>query len=365
LIVNRVADLALTIGIILVYFTFKTLNFQEIFLISSFFKNKCICFAGYNFNSLNLICFFLFVGAMGKSAQLGLHTWLPDAMEGPTPVSALIHAATMVTAGVFLLIRCSFLFEHSTDVLLFVSICGAFTSIFAASSALPQNDIKKVIAYSTCSQLGYMIFICGLSNYQLGFFHLINHAVFKALLFLSAGAVIHSLCNEQDLRRFGGVIKLIPFTGIILLIGSLALTGFPFLTGYYSKDVILESSFTLYSLSSSFCYSVGLLTAFFTSFYSYRTFYLTFIYKTNVYKYIVKSIHDSSGFMYITLFILAVGSVLTGFIFRDIFTGVGSDFFKNGIFTITNPAGFDFEATPHFIKLLPFFFTVVSIILLN
>lgn len=205
LIVNRVADFSLTLGIIAVYFIFKTLDFQVIFTLIPYFYDKTVFFFGQSFNILDVICVLLFVGAMGKSAQIGLHTWLPDAMEGPTPVSALIHAATMVTAGVFLLIKCSVLFEYSTYSLGFVATVGALTTIFAATSGLVQNDIKKVIAYSTCSQLGYMIFVCGLSNYHVGFFHLINHAIFKALLFLSAGSIIHSMANEQDMRRFGGV----------------------------------------------------------------------------------------------------------------------------------------------------------------
>jgi len=365
LVVNRVADFALTIGIILVYFTFKTFDFQQVFLLTPFFKNKTIFFCGYNLNLLNLICGFLFIGAMGKSAQFGLHTWLPDAMEGPTPVSALIHAATMVTAGVFLLIKCSFLFEYSVDTLLFISVVGALTSIFAATSALVQNDIKKVIAYSTCSQLGYMIFVCGLSSYNTGLFHLINHAVFKALLFLAAGSVIHSLSNEQDMRRFGGIIKLIPYTAAVLSVGSLALTGFPFLTGYYSKDVILETSFGFYTITSNFCFIVALVSAFFTSFYSYRIIYLTFVYKTNSYRTVLKKIHDAPIHIYLVLFVLAIGSIAVGYIFKDLFIGLGNNFFVQSIFFVPSEIQINSELIPHVVKLLPFFFTVFSIIAVN
>jgi len=203
---------------------------------------------------LSTIAALLFLGACGKSAQIGLHTWLPDAMEGPTPVSALIHAATMVTAGVFLIIKCSHIFEYAPTILTIVTLVGALTAFFAATAGLVQNDIKKVIAYSTCSQLGYMIFACGLSNYHASLFHLINHAFFKALLFLSAGAIIHSLSNEQDMRRYGGLLTLLPYTALMLMIGSLSLMGLPFLTGFYSKDLILELAYSKYTISGTFAY---------------------------------------------------------------------------------------------------------------
>ena len=200
------------------------------------------------------MCFFIFLGAIGKSAQIGLHTWLPDAMEGPTPVSALIHAATMVTAGVFVLIRMSPILEYSTNILFLVSLFGGLTAFFAGTVGLVQYDIKKVIAYSTCSQLGYMFFSCGLSNYSVGLFHLFNHGFFKALLFLGAGSVIHAVLDEQDMRRMGGLVKILPLTYTAILIGSLALLGFPFLTGFYSKDVILEVVYSKFSISSYFIY---------------------------------------------------------------------------------------------------------------
>ncbi len=227
-------------------------------------------------HALTIVCLLLFVGAVGKSAQLGLHTWLPDAMEGPTPVSALIHAATMVTAGVFMIARCSPVFEYAPSALLVVTVVGAMTSFFAATTGVVQNDLKRVIAYSTCSQLGYMVFACGLSQYAVGVFHLMNHAFFKALLFLSAGSVIHALADEQDMRKMGGVVKLLPFTYAMMFIGSLALIGFPFLTGFYSKDVILEVAYAKYTVGGNFAYWLGVLSALFTSYYSFRLLFLTF-----------------------------------------------------------------------------------------
>jgi len=251
---------------------------------------------------------------------------LPDAMEGPTPVSALIHAATMVTAGVFLIIKCSPIFEYAPTILTIITFIGALTAFFAATAGLVQNDIKKVIAYSTCSQLGYMIFACGLSNYHVSFFHLVNHAFFKALLFLSAGAIIHSLSNEQDMRRYGGLLTLLPYTSIMLLIGSLSLMGLPFLTGFYSKDLILEIAYSKYTISGTFAYWLGLITAFFTSFYSYRVFYLTFISNSNSYRKVAKHIHELPSKMAVALAVLALGSVFLGYLSKDLFVGLGTDF---------------------------------------
>jgi len=254
MIVNRIADLAFTVGVLAVFYTFQTVEFNVVFGLAPYFVNDVIFFGNTAVSPLVLISMLLFLGAMGKSAQIGLHTWLPDAMEGPTPVSALIHAATMVTAGVFLIIRCSPLFECVPSVLLFITFIGATTAFMAATSGLLQNDLKKVIAYSTCSQLGYMVFACGLSGYALSLFHLANHAFFKALLFLSAGAVIHAVANEQDLRRFGALIRLLPYTYAMFLIGSLALMGFPFLTGFYSKDIILELAAKSITIPGVFAY---------------------------------------------------------------------------------------------------------------
>lgn len=244
-------------------------------------------------------------------------------MEGPTPVSALIHAATMVTAGVFLLIRSSFLFEHSPNILFFITIVGFITAIFAASVGLFQNDIKRVIAYSTCSQLGYMVFSCGLSNYQVSFFHLSNHAFFKALLFLGAGAVIHAVSDEQDIRRMGGFKKLLPFTYSIFLIGSLALIGFPFLSGFYSKDLIIENAYAHFSNIGYSAYLFGILAALCTSFYSTRLIYLVFLSNTRLQKLLIINIHESSYKISTSLFFLTLFSIFVGYITSDLFTGLG------------------------------------------
>lgn len=318
MIVNRVADLALTIGIIAAFFIFQTVEFGPIFGLAPFVTN------------LSPVTLLLFIGAMGKSAQIGLHTWLPDAMEGPTPVSALIHAATMVTAGVFLVIRCSALFEQTPDVLLFITFIGAATAFMAATSGLMQNDLKKIIAYSTCSQLGYMVFICGLSGYAISFFHLTNHAFFKALLFLSAGAVIHAVSNEQDLRRLGGLIQLLPYTYIMFVIGSLALMGFPFLTGFYSKDLILEVVAGQLTVPASFAYWLGLVTALFTAFYSFRLLYLAFYSRSRSSRVYLVHAHELTPNLALPLALLALGSIFFGFFARDLFIGFGTMFW-NGV----------------------------------
>lgn len=361
LIVNRVGDFGLIIGISLIYSMFKSLNYFVVFPLASFYTEDIIYFFNFQINALNLICFFIFLGAIGKSAQIGLHTWLPDAMEGPTPVSALIHAATMVTAGVFLIIRCSPLMEYAPDILVFIIFIGALTAFFAATTGLFQNDLKKVIAYSTCSQLGYMIFACGLSNYNVSMFHLINHAYFKALLFLAAGSVIHALSDEQDMRKMGGLLKILPFTYIMMLIGSLSLMGFPFLTGFYSKDVILELTYSKYTFSGNFAYFLGLISAFFTSFYSFRLLYLTFWTKTNGFKSIILKAHESSLFMCISLFILSLGSIFIGYITKDMFIGLGSNFWNTAIFNLNNNiTSLNGEFMPYHIKLLPLYFSFLG-----
>jgi NADH-ubiquinone oxidoreductase chain 5 len=380
LVVNRIADFALTIGIVAIFFVFKSLDFHMVFPLAPFFVNSTFVFLGYDFPVLTVICSLLFIGAMGKSAQIGLHTWLPDAMEGPTPVSALIHAATMVTAGVFLIIKCSPLFEYVPTVLSVITCIGATTAFFSATIGLVQNDIKKVIAYSTCSQLGYMIFACGLSNYHVSLFHLANHAFFKALLFLSAGAIIHSLSNEQDMRKYGGLILLLPFTSIMLLIGSLSLMGFPFLTGFYSKDLILELALTKYTVEGSFAYCLGLITAFFTSFYSFRVFYMTFIYKNNSFRSAITHVHELPWKMAFSLGILSLGSIFLGYFAKDLFVGLGTDFWNHSIFILpenNNQLDAEFFGLPHcavfetqsfwnntysqrWIKLLPFFSSVMA-----
>ena len=256
-IVNRVGDFGLVLGMLAIFYVFKSFDYNTIFALVPFLSNYIyftLPILNFQIDILVFICLFLFVGSVGKSAQVGLHTWLPDAMEGPTPVSALIHAATMVTAGVFLIARCSLLFEYAPLALGVVTVMGAMTAFFAATTALVQNDLKRVIAYSTCSQLGYMVFACGTSNYNVGVFHLANHAFFKALLFLTAGAIIHALADEQDMRKMGGLVKVLPYSYSLIMIGSLSLAGFPFLTGFYSKDAILEMAYGTFSVTGHFAH---------------------------------------------------------------------------------------------------------------
>ena len=318
-------------------------------------------FLNINVPIIDIICLLLLIGAMGKSAQLFLHTWLPDAMEGPTPVSALIHAATMVTAGVFLIARCSPLFEQSVFVLNCTTIIGALTAFFAGTVGLTQNDLKKVIAYSTCSQLGYMIFACGLSNYSLSIFHLSNHAFFKALLFLSAGSVIHAMSDEQDMRKMGGLRRILPYTYIMFVIGSLSLMGFPFLTGFYSKDVILEISFASHNNIGHFAYWLGTISAFFTAFYSTRLLYLTFLIETNAYKHVILHAHDAPFKMALPLTILAFGSIFIGYLSKDMFIGLGSDFWNNSLYVyINNIQMIDAEFLPTLFKILPVIFSLAG-----
>src|SRR5210317_1997033 len=326
MVLNRIGDFGLVIGILIIFVEFRAVDYATVFAVTPILTNKVFSFLSFNFDLISIICFFLFIGAVGKSAQLGLHTWLPDAMEGPTPVSALIHAATMVTAGVFLIVRCSFVYEHAPHILKFISILGACTAFFASSVGLVQNDLKRVIAYSTCSQLGYMVFACGLSNYSVGVFHLANHAFFKALLFLGAGSVIHAVSDEQDMRKMGGLRKLVPFTYSVMMVGSLALMGFPFLTGFYSKDVILEVAYGKYTLEGHFSCILGTVGAFLTAFYSTRLVYLTFLCRPNGYKSVICKAYDSSYQICISLFLLVIPSVLIGFYAKDMIIGFGSDF---------------------------------------
>jgi NADH-ubiquinone oxidoreductase chain 5 len=332
MILNRIGDFSLLIGILLILTYFKAADYITISALTQFFTNKNVNFFLFDINLLTLIGFFLFFGSVGKSAQLGLHTWLPDAMEGPTPVSALIHAATMVTAGVFLLARSSFLYEQIDVVLKFIVVIGSVTSIFASTAGLVQNDLKRVIAYSTCSQLGYMIFACGLSNYSVSVFHLSNHAFFKALLFLSAGSVIHAVNDEQDVRKMGGLRNSLAFTYSMMFIGSLALIGFPFLAGFYSKDLILELSYVKYNGFGQFAYVLGTIGAFFTSFYSTRLLILTFIVKPNGYKKVLSYVSDSGLNISSVLGCLAISSIFIGYMTKDMFVGVGNFFFNNVIY---------------------------------
>ncbi len=316
-IVNRVGDFGMALGLFAIFSLFGSLDFDTVFSTAAEHASATLSFWSIEFHAMTLICILLFIGAMGKSAQLGLHTWLPDAMEGPTPVSALIHAATMVTAGVFLVARCSPLFELSPTALMVVTFIGASTCIFAATIAMTQNDIKRVIAYSTCSQLGYMFFACGVSAYSAGIFHLATHGFFKALLFLGAGSVIHAMSDEQDMRNMGGIRKKIPFTFAVMIIGTLAITGFPGFAGYFSKDAIIESAWAAGHhghLMGNYAFYLGVSAALLTSFYSWRlifmTFYGTFRSSPKVYDHV----HESPKVMTIPLGLLAVGAVLSGYV---------------------------------------------------
>ena len=336
-IVNRVGDLGLLIAMFLIFKTFGTLNFSEVFTQAAEQSKNSIKIFGGEYNLITTICVFLFIGAMGKSAQIFLHTWLPDAMEGPTPVSALIHAATMVTAGVFLVARCSPLFEYSQYALNLVAFVGATTAIFAASIAIVQTDIKRIIAYSTCSQLGYMFFAAGMGAYNVAIFHLFTHAFFKALLFLGAGSVIHAFHDEQNIEKMGGVWKKIPLTYALMLIGTLALTGFPLLAGFYSKDAIIESAYFSKSLFAGYAFVIGLTTAFITSIYSWRLIFKTFHGKYNNTMSFEK-VHESGPVMLIPLLLLAVGAIFSGYVFHGIFIGENTQFWGKAIFFLKQTA---------------------------
>ena len=315
-IVNRVGDFGFALGIAAIFLTFGSVDFASVFASATAFHNDTPqavwTFWGMNIPILDTICLLLFMGAMGKSAQFLLHTWLPDAMEGPTPVSALIHAATMVTAGVFMLARCSPLFELAPAALTFITYIGAITAIFAASIGLVQNDIKRVIAYSTCSQLGYMIFACGVSAYDAAVFHLFTHGFFKALLFLGAGSVIHAMSGEQDMRNMGGIWKKIPYTYALMWVGSLALAGVPYFAGYFSKDAILEAAFAAGTTQGYVAYAMGITVAFMTAFYSWRLLFMTFHGKPRASHEVMHHIHESPPIMLVPLIPLMLGAIFIG-----------------------------------------------------
>ena len=354
---NRVADMFMLLGLFGIYVCFESFDYAIIFSISPIFLNSIL----YSTNCLTFICFFLFLGAMGKSAQLGFHNWLPDAMEGPTPVSALIHAATMVTAGIFLIIRCSFLFELSFSVLQIIACIGALTAFFGATTGFFFHDLKRVIAFSTCSQLGYMMLACGLERFNIAFFHLVTHAFFKALLFLTAGAIIHSMFDEQDIRKFGSVLKYLPVTYISFLVGSLNLIGFPYLSGFFSKDLLLELVYTSFSTTSLFCYFLGVISIFFTAAYSTRLLILIFLTKNNIGRQDIKAIVESSFLIKYPLILLCFFSIFIGFFFLDIFSGLGSSFFGTAIyFNINNYNLVDIEFLSTIIKVSPLLITILG-----
>jgi len=320
-VVNRVGDFGFALGIFLIFYLFGTVNYSEVFEKIPTILDKKLIFLGIEVNAIDLICLLLFVGAMGKSAQILLHTWLPDAMEGPTPVSALIHAATMVTAGVFLVVRCSPIYEYSELALNFITIIGMSTAFFAATVALVQTDIKKIIAYSTCSQLGYMFFAAGVGAYNVAMFHLFTHAFFKALLFLGSGSVIHAFKDEQNINNMGGVWKKLPYTYVLMIIGTLALTGFPFLSGFYSKDAIIEFAYLRGNTTGYYAAGIGIFTAFITSIYSWRLMFKTFHGEYNNKNIKIEETHESPLTMLIPLILLSVGAIFAGFTFKELFLG--------------------------------------------
>ena len=356
MLMNRAGDLGLTLGILSIFYTYKSVNFFAVFSLAA---QSRLVFLNLDVPALECICLLLFVGAVGKSAQLGLHTWLPDAMEGPTPVSALIHAATMVTAGVFLLARCSPLFSLAPNALSIVALLGGATCFFAATTAIVQNDLKRVIAYSTCSQLGYMVFACGISNYGVAVFHLANHAFFKALLFLSAGSVIHGLSNEQDMRKMGGVVQSMPFTYLMMLCGSLSLVGFPFLTGFYSKDLICELACAQYTLSGDFVWFCGTLSVVFTAYYSFRLITCTFLCQSQQHKSVCKKTHDPDMLMCFPLMVLALGSIFVGFLAKDMMVGLGTNFWGNALY-VEQPIMLESQIIPELSRHTPLILTTLG-----
>lgn len=342
---NRCGDMLMSIGFFAMFSIFGSLNYSEVFSLVPYIND----------NAITIISLLLLGGALAKSANIPLHSWLPGSMEAPTPVSALLHAATLVTAGIYLLIRVSPILEYSSTSLIIITVIGSSTAFFAATCGLLQNDLKRIIAFSTISQLGYMMMAIGLSQYNVALMHTVNHAFFKALLFLGAGAVIHSFADQQDVRKMGGLIKFLPFTYSVMLAGSLSLLATPYLTGFYSKDLILELAFAQYSFNGMYAYVLGSITAGITAFYSFRLISLVFLTTPNGPKGSYLNSHESNLAVIIPLLILAIFSIFFGYIFSDLFVGIGSDFFKNSIFTHPNNISLveaEFSLNP-IIKLLP------------
>ncbi len=360
-IVNRIGDFGFTLGIFLVFLLTNSVAFDQIFAAAPGLAHKTIHVFGFDMDAMTITCLLLFMGAMGKSAQFLLHTWLPDAMEGPTPVSALIHAATMVTAGVFMVARLSPLFEQSSAALAFVTIIGATTAFFAATVGLVQNDIKRVIAYSTCSQLGYMFVGLGVGGYSLGIFHLFTHAFFKALLFLGAGSVITAMHHEQDMREMGGLAKKIPLTFAMMVVGTLSLTGFPLTAGYFSKDAIIEASYAAHRPDALYGFVLTTLAAALTAFYSWRLIFLTF-FGSPKWQHAAARHHqdlhhvdpqESPQVMLIPLYALALGALFAGLAFSRIFVGEGADEFFEASLYHANHIMSGLEETPPLVHFLP------------
>ncbi|QTN98644.1 NADH-quinone oxidoreductase subunit L [Brucella sp. 458] len=378
-VVNRVGDFGFLLGIFSVFALFQSVDYNTIFaaaanaLPGGDANQVVLDFLGYQLDrqgAITIACLLLFMGAMGKSAQFLLHTWLPDAMEGPTPVSALIHAATMVTAGVFMVARMSPIFELSQTALLVVTIIGATTAFFAATVALVQNDIKRVIAYSTCSQLGYMFAALGVGAYGAAVFHLFTHAFFKALLFLCAGSVIHAVSDEQDMRRMGGLRKLIPVTYWMMIIGTVAITGLGIpgtvigTAGFFSKDAIIEAVFASHNLASGYASTLLIVAALFTSFYSWRLIFMTFFGKPRASAEVMHHVHESPPVMLVPLLILGIGAILAGVLFKELFFGHEYvEFWKGSLFTSTaNQLLEEHHHVPLWVKLSPFVAMVIGFV---
>ena len=359
-VVNRVGDFGFILGIFGVFWLFQSIDYATIFANAAAMKGKTIHFLSWNVDALTTICLLLFLGAMGKSAQLLLHTWLPDAMEGPTPVSALIHAATMVTAGVFMVARLSPLFELAPNALAFVTFIGASTAFFAATVGLVQNDIKRVIAYSTCSQLGYMFAALGVGAYGAGIFHLFTHAFFKALLFLGAGSVIHAVSDEQDIRKMGGLRKHIPLTYNMMLIGTLALTGFGVpmsslgFAGFNSKDAIIEAAYAGTNVFAPYAFGLLVIAALFTSFYSWRLVFMTFFGAPRAPKEVMDHVHESPKVMTVPLMVLGFGAVFAGMLFAPWFIGTGGEGFWKGAVVVAHAAEEHGHHPPVWVMFAPF-----------
>jgi NADH-quinone oxidoreductase subunit L len=356
-VVNRVGDFGFALGIFAVYALFGSLHFGTVFDAAPNFAHTSFTFLGWQVDALTVTCILLFVGAMGKSAQIGLHVWLPDAMEGPTPVSALIHAATMVTAGVFMVARLSPLFEYAPIALAVVCVVGGTTAMFAATIGMAQNDIKRVIAYSTCSQLGYMFFAAGVSAYSAAIFHLMTHAFFKALLFLGSGSVIHAMSGEQDMRKMGGLWRLIPVTYALMWIGSLALAGIPPFAGYFSKDAIIESAWASGTGFGHYAFWLGTFAAFLTAFYSWRLIFLTFHGKSRAEPEVLHHVHESPKVMILPLFVLAAGAIFAGWLGYNDFVGQGREnFWRDSILVLPQHASLAAVAAhqlPDWVEKLP------------
>jgi len=362
-VVNRVGDFGFALGIFGVFYVYGSIGFDAVFANAADATGRSLHIFGGNYDALTVICLLLFMGAMGKSAQFLLHTWLPDAMEGPTPVSALIHAATMVTAGVFMVARLSPLFELSHTALTFVTFIGATTAFFAATIGLVQNDIKRVIAYSTCSQLGYMFAALGVGAYSAGIFHLFTHAFFKALLFLGSGSVIHAMSDEQDMRKMGGLRKMIPVTYWMMVIGSLALTGFPLTAGWVSKDAIIEMTYVGHNPMAGYAFGLTTFAALLTAFYSWRLLFMTFHGKPRASAEVLHHVHESPMVMLVPLFVLAAGALGAGLAFKSFFIGEGYEHFWRGAIYLSqeNHVLHDMHSVPATIVWLPTVMMVIGV----